>query len=99
MHKDSYVYIMTNKREGVLYTGVTSNLVKQVWEHKGNFIKGFTYKYNAHLLVYYEVHNDIMVAIKREKNIKAWNRSWKIKLITKNNPTWKDYMKRSFCDD
>lgn len=66
-----YVYIMTNKRNGTLYTGVTSDLIKRVWEHKSKFIKGFTTKYNINQLVYFEIHMDIKEAIKREKNIQA----------------------------
>jgi putative endonuclease len=70
--------------------GVTSNLVKRVYEHKNNIIEGFTKKYNIHKLVYYETTNDIESAIRREKQLKKWNRKWKIELIEKNNPKWRD---------
>jgi putative endonuclease len=88
--KEYYVYIMASKRKGTLYTGVTSNLVKRVWQHKSGETQGFTSEYRVKLLVYYEVHSDVMEAIKREKNIKAWKRDWKIHLIEKNNLGWVD---------
>jgi len=75
---------------GTLYIGVTSNLVKRVYEHKNNIIEGFTKKYNTHKLVYYETTNDIESAIRREKQLKKWNRKWKMNLIEKNNPEWRD---------
>jgi putative endonuclease len=81
---------MTNKKEGTLYIGVTSNLVKRIHEHKIHAISGFTYKYNLHSLVYFEMHNDMVSAITREKQLKKWNRQWKIELIEKHNPDWKD---------
>ena len=86
----SYIYIMTNKKYGTLYIGVTSNLIKRVYEHKNSFIDSFTSKYNLKKLVYYEVFDDINEAIKREKQLKKWKRVWKIELIDKFNPTWKD---------
>jgi putative endonuclease len=85
-----YVYLLASKRNGTLYTGVTNNLVKRVWEHKNNIVKGFTQKYNVHKLVYYEIHNDVDNAINREKQMKKWNRAWKIELIEGGNPEWKD---------
>jgi putative endonuclease len=88
--KEYYVYIMASTRNGTLYTGVTSGLVRRVWEHKSGEIKGFTSKYKVNQLVYYEMHGDITEAIKREKNIQAWKRSWKLNLIEKNNPYWND---------
>jgi len=88
--KEYDVYIMTCKRNGTLYTGVTSDLVRRVWEHKSGEIKGFTSKYKVNQLVYYETHVDITEAIKREKNIQAWKRNWKLNLIEKNNPYWND---------
>ena len=88
--KEYYVYIMASKRNGTLYTGVTSDLVRRAWEHKSGETKGFTSKYKVNQLVYYEEHGDIMEAIKREKNIQAWKRSWKLHLIEKNNPNWDD---------
>ena len=86
----SYIYIMTNKKYGTLYIGVTSNLIKRVYEHKNSFVNGFTAKYNLKKLVYYEIFEDITEAIKREKQLKKYKRAWKIELIEKINPTWKD---------
>jgi len=88
--KVAYVYIMTNKRNGTLYTGITSDLINRVWQHKNNIIPGFTAKYKIHKLVYYELHEDIREAIRKEKNIKAWRRKWKLQLIEKLNPNWDD---------
>ena len=88
--KEYYIYIMANKRNGTLYIGVTSDLIKRVWEHKENIVEGFTSKYSVHKLVFYEIYGDIMEAIKREKNIKAWKREWKLKLIEEKNPDWDD---------
>lgn len=85
-----YIYILTNKRNGTLYIGVTSNLIKRVYEHKNNIIEGFTKKYYIHKLIYYEITNDIESAIRREKQLKKWNRKWKLELIENNNPEWKD---------
>jgi len=90
MGKQYYVYILASKKNGTLYTGVTDNLIRRVFEHKNNIVKGFTQKYSVHGLVYYEVIDDIKEAINREKNIKAWKRQWKIELIEKNNPEWHD---------
>jgi putative endonuclease len=69
---------------------MTNNLKRRTYEHKNNLVKGFTEKYNIHNLVYYEITNDVKAAIEREKNIKKWNRSWKLKLIEKENPNWND---------
>ena len=85
-----YVYILASKRNGTLYIGVTSNLIKRIYEHKNNLIEGFTKKYNIHNLVYYEITEDVNSAITREKQLKIWKRNWKIELIEKNNPKWKD---------
>ena len=82
--------MLANKRNGTLYIGVTSNLVKRAYEHKNNIIDGFTKKYNIHKLVYYEISDDIESAIRREKQLKKWNRKWKLEIIEKNNPEWKD---------
>ena len=90
MPKISYVYILASQRNGTLYTGITSNLVKRVWEHKQKIVSGFTAKYDIDKLVYYEQHENIMEAIKREKRLKAWLRKWKLALIEKNNPDWID---------
>ncbi len=88
--KQFYVYILCNKRNGTLYTGVTSDLVKRIYEHKNDLVKGFTQKYHVHHLVWYEVHESWESAIKREKQIKKWKRAWKIRLIETNNPFWED---------
>ena len=85
-----YVYILCSKRNGTLYTGVTSNLKKRIYEHKNNLVEGFTKKYNVHLLVWYEVHESAESAITREKKIKEWKRAWKLALIEKDNPEWND---------
>ena len=84
------VYILTNSRNGTLYTGVTSNLQKRVWEHKSNLVVGFSNRYSTHMLVYYETHDNMINAITREKQIKGWKRTWKIRLIEKANPYWRD---------
>jgi len=88
--KRYYVYIMTSKHKKVLYTGVTNNLKKRVYEHKTKSVPGFTKKYNINSLIYYEVFNDIYNAITREKQIKAGSRRKKIYLIESMNPLWKD---------
>jgi putative endonuclease len=84
------VYILTNKRNGTLYTGVTSNLVKRVWEHKKDLVAGFTKRYSIHRLVWYEIHENMESAIIREKRIKGWKRAWKLQLIESINPNWQD---------
>ncbi len=86
----SFIYILASRKYGTLYIGVTSDLIKRVYQHKNHFIKGFTAKYKIYNLVYYEIFEDIWYAIQREKNLKRWNRSWKIKLINDNNPEWRD---------
>jgi putative endonuclease len=88
--KQFYVYILANKRNGTLYIGVTSDLVKRVWEHKNHLVDGFTKKYNVDKLVYYEIHQNSVQAIGREKRLKYWKRDWKIALIEKQNPEWND---------
>jgi putative endonuclease len=90
MKKHPAVYILTNTRNGTLYTGVTSNLQKRVWEHKNNLVDGFSHRYSTHMLVYYEVHSEMANAIAREKQIKRWKRTWKIRLIEELNPYWHD---------
>ena len=84
---------MASKRNGTLYVGVTNSLSFRVWKHKNNIISGFTKKYNVHILVYFEQYTNILLAIKREKQIKKWNRKWKLKLIEEKNPEWKDLYK------
>jgi len=88
--KSCYVYILASKRNGTLYIGVTSDLIKRIYEHKNSLIDGFTKKYNVHLLVYYEQFLDTYSAIYREKQLKHWRRKWKLQLIEKNNPNWRD---------
>jgi putative endonuclease len=88
--KHFYVYILCSKKNGTLYTGVTSNLIKRVYEHKHNMADGFTKKYDVHRRSWYEVHESAESAITREKQIKKWERSWKIELIQGQNPEWKD---------
>jgi len=90
MERQPCVYVLANKRNGTLYTGVTSNLVKRIWEHKNNVVEGFTQKYGVHTLVWYEMHETMDIAIQREKNIKNWKRAWKLKMIEKINPQWRD---------
>lgn len=88
--KQPAVYLLASKRNGTLYTGVTSNLVARIWQHRNNQVEGFTKKYQVHRLVYFEVHQDMASAILREKQIKKWRRQWKLELIEKHNPGWKD---------
>jgi putative endonuclease len=88
--KKYYVYILASKRNGTLYIGFASNLIKRIYEHKNNLIDGFTKKYNIYNLVYYEITEDVNSAIAREKQLKRWKRNWKIELIEKNNSGWKD---------
>ncbi len=91
--KNYYVYILCNKRNSTLYTGMTSDLIKRIYEHKNNLVDGFTKKYKIHRLVWYEIHEIAEAAISREKQIKKWNRKWKLELIEKNNPEWNDLYK------
>jgi putative endonuclease len=88
--KQPAVYILTSKRNGTLYTGVTSNLHKRIWEHQQGIVEGFTKRYRIHQLVYFELHEDMLAAITREKQIKKWNRAWKLKIIEQQNPNWED---------
>jgi putative endonuclease len=85
-----YVYILASKKNGVLYIGVTNNLIKRVCQHKNNIAEGFSRNYNVHKLVYFEQTTDIKSALMREKQLKKWKRDWKIELIEQNNPEWKD---------
>lgn len=88
--KQPAVYIMASRRNGTLYTGVTSDLVRRVWEHRNDLVEGFTKRYGVHCLVYFELGGEMIEAIQREKRLKKWNRSWKISLIEEMNPEWKD---------
>ena len=88
--KAYYVYLMASKKNGTLYTGVTNDLRRRVWQHKNDIQEGFTKKYGVHRLVWYEETTDIKEAIQREKQMKKWRRQWKIDLINKENPDWDD---------
>jgi len=90
MKKDSYIYILSNEYNKVFYIGVTSDLVKRIWEHKNKVLEGFTNQYNLKKLVYYEVASDVESAIIREKQLKNWRRQWKIDLIKEFNPKFDD---------
>jgi putative endonuclease len=90
MHRKPAVYILASKPNGTLYVGVTSNLVKRVWEHKNDLVEGFTRKYGVHRLVYFEVLETMPAAITREKRIKRWHRGSKLRLIEMMNPEWRD---------
>jgi putative endonuclease len=84
------VYILSSQKNGTLYTGVTSNLIKRVWEHKNGVVDGFTKRYGINRLVWFEMHDNMESAIFREKRLKKWKRQWKINLIESNNPNWRD---------
>ena len=88
--KQPAVYILTNKKHGTLYIGVTSQLPQRIWQHKQKLVDGFSKKYNCNLLVYYEQHKTMQEAILREKRLKAWKRAWKIRIIEELNPNWED---------
>jgi putative endonuclease len=88
--KSAWVYIMTNRPNGTLYTGVTSRLAKRVWEHREGVADGFTTRYELKRLVYFEAHPDIRSGIQRGHNMKHWPRAWKVRLILGSNPAWKD---------
>jgi len=88
------VYLLASERNGTLYVGVTSNLVKRIYEHKNNLADGFTKKHGVKMLVWFEMTSDISAAITREKQIKKWNRLWKLRLVDQSNPDWRDL----YCD-
>jgi len=90
MNRQPAVYILASKRNGTLYVGVTSGLIKRVWEHKNNVVKGFTERYSVHQLVWYELHETMESAIRKEKMLKNWKRVWKLELIERSNPNWED---------
>ena len=90
MQRQPAVYILASRRNGTLYIGVTGDLIKRVWEHRNNLVESFTKKYSVHQLVYYEQHQNMASAITREKQLKKWNRAWKLELIEKRNPDWND---------
>ena len=94
MPKYYYVYIVTNKKRGTLYIGITSDLLGRIWQHKNKIFTGFTKKYNLDKLVYYDMSDRVEIAIAREKQLKNWKRQWKIELIERENPQWNDlYLK------
>jgi putative endonuclease len=88
--KTYYAYIVASKRNGTLYVGVTNDLSRRIYEHREKVVPGFTRRYKVSILVYYEVLEDVNAAIRREKQMKKWNRTWKLRLIEKYNPVWKD---------
>lgn len=90
MNRTSYVYILASAPYGTLYTGVTTDVVKRTWQHKNDVFEGFTKTYGVHILVWYEIHEELMAAITREKQIKHWKRPWKLKLISDTTPHWHD---------
>ncbi len=90
MQKQPCTYILASQRNGTLYVGGTSDLIKRAWEHKNNVVEGFTKQHEIHKLVYYEMHDSMESAITREKQIKKWYRKWKLELIETSNPEWRD---------
>jgi putative endonuclease len=88
--KQPAVCILASQRNGTLYVGVTSDLIQRAWQHKNDLMPGFTQKHGIHSLVYFEQHADMLAAIKREKQLKKWLRAWKLALIEKTNPDWRD---------
>jgi putative endonuclease len=88
--KQPCVYILASRRNGTLYIGVTSDLPKRIWEHRSDVVPGFTRRYGVHMLVYFEVHETMEGAIRREKQVKEWRRAWKVRLIEEGNPDWRD---------
>ena len=90
MNKQYFVYILASRKRGVLYVGITGSLADRISGHNQEVVPGFTKQYHVHHLVYYETYDDPESAIRREKNIKAWKRNWKIEIIEKSNPNWKD---------
>ncbi|OGW18890.1 MAG: GIY-YIG nuclease [Nitrospinae bacterium RIFCSPLOWO2_12_FULL_45_22] len=90
MNRQPAVYILASKRNGTLYVGITSDVIKRVWEHKNNVVKGFTERYSVHQLVWYELHETMESAIRKEKMLKNWKRVWKLELIERSNPNWQD---------
>ena len=90
MERYYYVYMLASARYGTLYVGVTNDLPRRVWEHKSDLVDGFSRQHQTHDLVWYEQHEDVMEAIRREKLIKKWHRDWKINLIQATNPEWRD---------
>ncbi len=90
MEKQPCVYMLASRQNGTLYVGVTSDLIKRVWQHKNDIVEGFTRQHGVHVLVWYEIHETMESAIVREKTIKEWKRKWKLNLIERSNPEWRD---------
>ena len=90
MGKQPSVYILASKRNGTLYIGVTGDIIRRIWEHRNDLVEGFTKRCHVHLLVYGELHDTMSAAITREKQMKSWNRAWKVRLIEAGNPDWED---------
>ena len=90
MEKPSYVYMLASAPFGTLYIGVTTDLVRRVWQHREDAVDSFSEKYGTHMLVWFETHTDVLAAITREKHLKKWKRSWKLALIAETNPGWRD---------
>ena len=88
--KSPCVYLLASKPKGILYLGVTSDLHKRIWEHQHGLVDGFSRKYHVHRLVWFELHDNMYAAISREKNLKNWKRDWKVALIERDNPSWRD---------
>jgi putative endonuclease len=96
MDKLPTVYILANKRHGTLYIGVTSNLCGRIWDHRNGIVPGFTRKYDVKTMVWFETHDSMESAIAREKQLKNWQRGWKIELIEKTNSTWRDLYEETY---
>ena len=90
MRKQAAVYILASKRNGTLYTGVTSDLIERIWQHRNLVVEGFSSRYSVHRLVYFEFHQEMGDAIAREKRLKKWERAWKLRIIEEKNPQWLD---------
>src|SRR3546814_5845784 len=90
MEKSYHVYILASARNGTLYTGVTGDIARRIWEHRNGAVESFTKRYAVHRLVHVETFSDIITAIAREKAIKKWQRAWKLELIERDNPDWRD---------
>ena len=90
MAKQPAIYILASQRNGTLYVGVTSNLIQRIWQHRNHQVEGFSQRYSVHRLVYFELHQEMLQAISREKQLKKWNRQWKLRLIENKNPEWLD---------
>jgi putative endonuclease len=97
MSNHYYVYILASQKNGTLYVGMTSDLIKRVWEHKNKIVEGFSSKYNVDRLVYFEEYEDVVLAINRERRLKFWLRKWKIALIEKSNKEWRDLYDEIIC--